>query len=102
MERSRRLGSTYKAITMTAHYGMFRIGELTSGSHPILAINVFITRDRKKIQIILESSKTHSKANQPQMVAITSGMQASKGYYPTHYCPYKALVDFCSMRNRYH
>ena len=57
------LSSLYRAMTMAGYCGMLPIGELTSGAHPILADNVYVDSAKENLQIILHSSKTHSKAN---------------------------------------
>ena len=62
----------YQAILSTAYYGLFRVGELTSGSHPVLARKVFIASNKKKFSFVLETSKTHWKNNKPQTIKISS------------------------------
>ena len=61
----------YSAIFSTAYYGLFRVGEICDGTHTILAKNVHIAQNKNKMLIYLESSKMHSKANQPQIVKIS-------------------------------
>ena len=51
------LSRLYRAIISTGYYSMLRIGELTSGSHPILADNVHAGKNKHKFQIVLRSSK---------------------------------------------
>ena len=54
------------------YYRLFRIGEVTSGSHPVLARDVYLGENKKKFLFILRSLKTHTECNQPQMVKISS------------------------------
>ena len=48
------------------------MGELTFGPHAIKARNVHIGENKDKILFILESSKTHGKDRNPQMVKLSS------------------------------
>ena len=38
----------YKAIISTVYFGLFRVGELTSGTHPVRARDVHIADNKKK------------------------------------------------------
>ena len=60
----------YRAIFITAYYGLFRVGELALGPHTILAKDVHIGQNKDKILFVLHSSKTHGKGDKPQMVKI--------------------------------
>ena len=62
----------YKALFSTAYFGLFRVGELTKGDHPVLARNIHIGRTKKKILFVLRSSKTHWKDQRPQLIKIAS------------------------------
>ena len=53
------LALMYKALFSTAYYGMFRVGELTKGSHPVLANDVKSGENKRKMLFILRTSKTH-------------------------------------------
>ena len=61
----------YCALLASGYYGLLRVGELTKGPHTILARNVQIGENKKKILFILETSKTDGKESKPQMVKIT-------------------------------
>ena len=55
------LRKLYMAIFSTSYYGLFRIGEVTAGDHPITVKNVFIGTNKDKLMFILKSLKnTHS------------------------------------------
>ena len=69
---------TYRAIFALAYYGMFRIGELTVGNHPIKACDVHVAMNKFKILIYLRTSKTHGLESRPQKVKISADMEASK------------------------
>ena len=62
----------YQTIFCTAYYGLFRIVELASGDHPVLARDVKLGQNKKKALFILRTSKTHWKNNKPQTIKISS------------------------------
>ena len=66
------LSILYQAIISTAYYGLFRIGELATGTHPVLAKDVHIGHNKNKILFVLRTSKTHWLDVKPQTVKITS------------------------------
>ena len=66
------LSILYQAILSTAYFGLFRIGEVTAGDHPILARDVHIGANKKKILFLLRSSKSHNQGSKPQSVKISS------------------------------
>ena len=91
------LNSLYKAIFIAAYYGMLRIGEITTGNHPVKAIDVEVAKNKKKILFILRSSKTHSFSDKPQLIKITSSAAniRKNGY---RYCPFQTLQHFILKR----
>ena len=60
----------YKALFVTAYFGLFRIGELTQSAHVVLAKDVHIGTNKKKLLFVLRSSKTHGEDSRPQTVRI--------------------------------
>ena len=64
------LAHLYTTILITMFYGMFRIGELTLGSHPVLANDVHIGMNKEKMLFVLHTSKTHGKGSKPQKIKI--------------------------------
>ena len=93
------LSVLYTAMFSTAYYGLFRVGELTKGSHPILAEDVHIGDNKRKIMFVLHSSKTHSQSNKPQVVKICGDDE----YWGTQEkcnrrCPFKAVTDYAEIR----
>ena len=55
------LSLLYRTLFTVAYFGLFRVGELTQGSHPVLAKDVHISFNKKKLLFILHSSKTQKK-----------------------------------------
>ena len=99
------LSILYQALFSTAYFGLFRVGELTKGEHPVLARDIHIGANKKKILFILRTSKTHWKNNRPQMVKIASDQSKSaqnnaltflhsRKVEQNTYCPYRFLRDF--------
>ena len=98
------LATLYATIFSTVYYGLFRIGEIVAGTHPILATDVQIGINKKKIMIILRTSKTHWKNKKPQIIHITSATKAkNKNHGRTSlsmtYCPFELLQQFVAIRN---
>ena len=90
------LALLYKTLFSTAYYGLFRVGELATGDHPVLARDVHIAQNKAKMLFILHTSKTHWKNDKPQMVKITSHRAIDKGF-----CPFALLRQFASQRGPY-
>ena len=100
------LATLYCALFSTAYFGLFRVGELTSGSHPVLATNVHLARNKKKLLFILITSKTHGVYNRPQSIKITSmeldqSHKISKSKDLKNYCPYELLRQYLEIRPKY-
>ena len=99
----------YRAIMLTAYYGLFHIGELTYSQHVVKAQDVHIGQNKNKLMFILHSSKTHNKGDKPQIIKITSQvvknitvMAANKNNWKHNYwCPFKALKDYLTIRSTY-
>ena len=84
----------YAAMFAAGCYGLLRVGEITTGEHPIKAADVQIADERRKIKFVLRTSKTHWKDVKPQIVKIssTSYLESSR------YCPFKILNDYVKAR----
>ena len=99
------LAALYKAMFAAGYYGLLRIGEVAKGTHPIMARDVQLGDNKKKIMFILRSSKTHWVDEIPQIVKITSIQQSSSNQKsnitPSEYCPYSLLKSYADMRPEY-
>ena len=94
------LAALYKAMFMAAYYGMLRVGELSSSQHVILAKNVHIGENKKKLLFILQTSKTHWKDVKPQMVKITSTKKENSykdSDNPAFY-PFRIIKQYIKIR----
>ena len=62
----------YRSLISMAYFRLFRMGELTSGDHPVLAKDVHLGLNKRKVLFILRTSKTHWKNERPQSIKISS------------------------------
>ena len=94
------LSKLYKAMFAIAYYGLFRIGEIANRSHPILAKDVHLASNKKKLMIILHTSKTHWKNNKPQIIKISAvSMKKNTGQVTDkEFCPYQLLRSYIDIR----
>ena len=97
-DRQPYLETMYKVIFILAYYFLFRIGELTSGRHPIMAKNVHIGRNKNKMLFVLYSSKTHGYDQRPQKVKIS----VNTNYKVQFFCPFKISREYLALRGNYH
>ena len=76
------LESMYKALFAIGYYGMLRIGEMTASQHVLRARNVHLGSNKKKLLLVLYSSKT-------QKIKITANcIEKSGRYRKKHFCPF--------------
>ena len=87
------LSCLYQAIFTAAYYGMLRIGEVTSGDHPVKAVDVHVAENKRKFLFILRTLKTHGLGNKPQMIKICG----ATGVRDQH-CPFGILQQFVKVR----
>ena len=98
------LETLYKAIFLAAYYGMFRVGELVTGSHPIRAKDVHIGKNKNKMLFILYTSKTHGLDAKPQKIKITEvqkGLNNAKNIKKRFFCPFRAAREYLAIRGNY-
>ena len=62
----------YKAIFIAGYYGLLRAGEIAMGPHVLLAKDVHVGKNKKKLLFILWTSQTHDLSQKPQMIKISS------------------------------
>ena len=73
---------------------MLWVSELTSGSHPIKAMDVHVGENKNKILYVLRSSKTHWKDSKPQIVKITGTSESPQGWH----CPFTIIRQYFQLR----
>lgn len=98
------LRAMYRCLFMLAYYGLLRIGELTKGTHLILAQDVHMSNNwKRKIQLVLRSSKTHGRGDRPQIITIPNKVDEAEIYalQGTKYCPFAILQEYLIVRGNY-
>ena len=109
------LEAMYISAFLVAYYGLLRVGEITMSPHVIKAVDIHESKSKKKLLIVLHSSKTHSKGSTPQQVRIFGREQLevvinkevfrfAKKYErhvkPNHFCPFEWTRKYFSMRQK--
>ena len=98
------LGKLYGALFASAYYGLLRVGELTSGTHPVFATDVLIAENKKKIMFTLHSSKMHGHDSKLQIIKIQSIKKAESLNRVKNplLCPYQLLRNYAAVRPTCH
>ena len=90
------------AMMVAGYYGLLRAGELAQGPHTLLARNVHIGVNKKKLLFVLTTSKTHGKGDAPQLIKIASNSDKKniRKKLPDRgkICPFKTLQDYIKIR----
>ena len=64
------LAKLYQCVMILGYYGLLRIGEMTKGNHPVKAKDVHAAKNKRKILVVLFTSKTHGLNTKPQQIHI--------------------------------
>ena len=89
----------YKTAYALAYHGLFRVGELTQGPHAIKSGDVHLAGNKQKYLFILHSSKTHTRSDLPQKVAINQLEEANNQRSKIKiYCPYQLTKMYIKLR----
>ena len=92
----------YKTMLLFGYYGLLRIGEIAKGPHCIKAANVHVGQNKKKLLIILYSSKTHGAESRPQRIKITANDQyLTKFMKKRCFCPFSVTLTYLKLRGFY-
>ena len=93
----------YRAFFSLSYYGLFRVGELAKGDHPVKAKYINIALNKRKILLILSSSKTYNKESLPQKRKICElgAENYQKAKSVAHFCPFQLASDFLRVRGHY-
>ena len=96
-----------KTIFIIGYYGLLRIGEMANEkhikgkaqpSHAIQALNVYIGENKRKILLVLYTSKTHGKESLPQKIKITESSEGKRQDIK-HFCPFNMLSTYIKYRD---
>ena len=88
----------YRAMFVTAYYGLFRIREIATGDYPILARDVLIGKNKSKILLTLHSSKMHGFGDKPQKIKISAVDNIDNNENQRHYCPFQIISTYLRIR----
>ena len=86
----------YQCMIVLGYYGLLRIGEMATGDHPVKARDIHFDYARRKILLVLFTSKTHGFHAEPQKIKIWADSNCT-GYYP----PFKVTREFLQLRGGY-
>lgn len=92
------LATLYKAMFSAAYNGLLRVGEITKSQHVILAQDVLVGKNKRKIQFILRTSKTHGLGDPPQIIAYFCDCEETKA---PQYCPYELMDRYNKLKEKY-
>ena len=94
----------YRALFLVMYYGLFRIGEVTLSDHVLKARDVHTGGNKKRILMLLYSSKTRNTGSRPQEIKIEANpiadwMEGSDDN--VEYCPVAETRNYISVRPKY-
>ena len=93
------LAVLYQTIFALAYYGMMGVGEISTSDHTLKACNVHVGCNKKKILLVLYSSKTHSKESRPLNIKISAVEQHMK--QERFFCPFDLTRSYLRLRGSY-
>ena len=91
------LRKLYKCIFILGYYGLLRISELV-GCHAVKARDAHISEEKRKILMLLHTSKTHGRNKKPQEIRIAAD---KKGGTRMQYNPIDITIEFAKSRGSY-
>ena len=104
------LSVLYRTLFLITYYGLLHVSEVTKSAHTIKAGDIQLGENKRKIMIIIRSSKTLYKNMQPQVVKITAtGNKQKRNKKPKESlkyrfklpCPHKLIQKYIDMRGGY-
>ena len=90
------LSKLYQCMFLLGYYGLLRIGEMASGTHPVKAKDIHTSEVKQKILLVLFTSKTHGVYAHPQKIKIWADT-----HYKASFCPFKVTHEFLTQRGDY-
>ena len=86
----------YQTLFCVAYYGLFRVGELTTGDHPVHAKDVHIGLNKNKLLFVLYISKTHGYESHQQKVKIHAN-SLNNATANRFFCPFKLSRQYLKL-----
>ena len=93
------LSKLYKAVLITAYFGLLRIGEVSLGPHVIKAKDVHVATNKRKIMVVLHTSKTHGLDKKPQIIKLTGCNDFELSDNSLQQKNLKRICPFAALRN---
>ena len=84
-----------------SYYGLLCIGEIANSPHVVKARDVHLGRNKRKLMLILRSSKTHGHGDHPQVIKISHQARNLQARVNFLECPYHLTRQFIAMRKTY-
>ena len=91
----------YRALFAISYYGLMRIGELTRSQHVIWASSVHLALNKRKLLLVLYSSKTHGKESRPQKIKLSAASSDYSYLKTIHFCPFTLTANYLIVRGGY-
>lgn len=88
------LAHALMAMFSMAYHGLMRISEITSGPHILKAQDMIYATNKKKLTLYLRSSKTHTTADQPQIITIKAQPSWGNNF------PLRVIQEYANYRGR--
>ena len=91
----------WKAMLVTAYYGLFKIGEIAESLHVMKVKDVHIGSNKNKLMFVLHTSKTHWRDVKPQIIKINSQDLSKLNKQKKGFCPFKIIKDYVAVRKKW-
>ena len=95
------VGLLFSTIFLTMFFGLLRITEIADGPHVVKARDVHIGENKRKMLLILHSSKMHGPGMHPQMIKISAKTIIEHNKDRKLACPFELLQQYASVRGKY-
>ena len=86
----------YKTMFILMYCGLMRIGEVAMSEHVVKATDIALGTNKRKILIVLYTSKTHDRSNLPQKIKITETPENSRE--KPFFCPFRLINKYNKLR----
>ena len=90
------LAVLFEGMLLAGYYGLLRAGEITKSPHSLLAKNVHIGTNKKKLLFVLHTSKTHNAGEEPQTIKIKSTSSTATNKKTLH-CLFVGIKNYLEM-----
>ena len=94
----------FKALFVVAYYGLMGIGEVTADlaafrlNHAVRAKDVHLSHEKKKVLLVLHTSKTHGKESLSQKIKFTAPGVCNRFEPVSFFCPFNLVRNYLHHR----